>query len=62
MRYRISPHFCYGALMLLTLQPVSTLRAQVPVKEFQQPNAYAVVIGISQYREEVIPKVAYTGY
>jgi len=59
MRYRISPHFCYGALMLLTLQPVSTLRAQVPVKEFQQPNAYAVVIGISQYREEVIPKVPY---
>lgn len=24
-----------------------------------QPNAYAVVIGISQYREKVIPKVAY---
>lgn len=29
------------------------------VKEFQQPNAYAVVIGIGQYREEVIPKVSY---
>lgn len=58
MRYRISP-LLYGVLMLLTLQPASTLRAQAPVKEFQQPNAYAVVIGISQYREEVIPKVPY---
>jgi formylglycine-generating enzyme required for sulfatase activity len=27
--------------------------------DFKQPNAYAVVIGISQYREEVIPKVPY---
>ncbi len=27
--------------------------------DFSQPDAYAVVIGISQYREEVIPKVAY---
>ena len=27
--------------------------------DFTQPDAYAVVIGISQYREEVIPKVAY---
>jgi formylglycine-generating enzyme required for sulfatase activity len=58
MRYRISP-LLYGALTLLMLQPVSTLRAQASGKEFQQPNAYAVVIGISQYREEVIPKVAY---
>lgn len=58
MRYRISP-LLYGALMLLTLQPVSTLAAQPLVKEFQQPNAYAVVIGISQYREEVIPNVPY---
>jgi formylglycine-generating enzyme required for sulfatase activity len=29
------------------------------VQEFQQPNAYAVVIGISQYSEEVIPRVPY---
>ncbi len=29
------------------------------VKEFKQPNAYAVVIGISQYSEEVIPRVPY---
>jgi len=28
-------------------------------KDLRQPNAYAVVIGISQYREEVIPKIAY---
>lgn len=38
---------------------VSTPFATADVKDFQQPNAYAVVIGISQYREEVIPKVAY---
>jgi formylglycine-generating enzyme required for sulfatase activity len=38
----------------LEIQP-----AQAAIKEFQQPNAYAVVIGIGQYREEVIPKVAY---
>jgi len=35
------------------------LTAHGAVKEFTQPNAYAVVIGISQYREEVIPRVAY---
>jgi hypothetical protein len=35
------------------------LTAQGAVKEFQQPNAYAVVIGISQDRVEVIPKVSY---
>jgi formylglycine-generating enzyme required for sulfatase activity len=29
------------------------------VQEFQQPNAYAVVVGISQYSEEVIPRVPY---
>jgi len=29
------------------------------VQEFKQPNAYAVVIGISQYSEEVVPKVPY---
>jgi lipid-binding SYLF domain-containing protein/uncharacterized caspase-like protein len=33
--------------------------AWAAVKDFAQPDAYAVVIGISQYREEVIPKVAY---
>lgn len=33
--------------------------APAPERIFAQPNAYAVVIGISQYREEVIPKVAY---
>lgn len=33
--------------------------APPPERSFTQPNAYAVVIGISQYREEVIPKVAY---
>lgn len=36
--------------------PLTTLAATT---DFKQPNAYAVVIGISQYREEVIPKVAY---
>jgi hypothetical protein len=25
----------------------------------RQPHAYAVVVGISQYREEIIPKVPY---
>jgi len=37
-----------------------TLPAQASAApDLRQPNAYAVVIGISQYREEVIPKVAY---
>jgi len=42
-------------------RPLSTGTRPLPVavKEFQQPNAYAVVIGIGQYREEVIPKVSY---
>ncbi len=29
------------------------------VEEFKQSNAYAVVVGISQYSEEVIPRVSY---
>jgi uncharacterized caspase-like protein len=43
-------------LLLIGLVPAT---AEGAVKEFSQPNAYAVVIGISQYREEVIPKVPY---
>ena len=44
-------------LLLLGVLPLtSALAATAPLT---QPNAYAVVIGISQYREEVIPKVAY---
>jgi formylglycine-generating enzyme required for sulfatase activity len=36
------------------------MTAHGAAKEFRQPNAYAVVIGISQYREaDVIPKVTY---
>lgn len=35
------------------------LAASSSKQDFKQPNAYAVVIGISQYREEVIPKVPY---
>jgi formylglycine-generating enzyme required for sulfatase activity len=35
------------------------MTAQGAVKEFKQPDAYAVVIGISQYSEEVIPRVQY---
>jgi len=45
-------------LLLLVFGLISGT-VQAAVKEFQQPNAYAVVIGISHYREEVIPKVAY---
>ncbi len=41
---------------LLTLTP-AVGRTAVP--SLQQPQAYAVVIGISQYREEAIPKVPY---
>lgn len=33
--------------------------ARAATSEFKQPNAYAVIIGISQYREEIIPKVPY---
>jgi formylglycine-generating enzyme required for sulfatase activity len=33
--------------------------AAAAAPEFTQPNAYAVVVGISQYSEEVIPKVPY---
>ncbi len=43
------------AIGLTALAPVASDAA----KDFRQPNAYAVVIGISQYREEVIPKIAY---
>jgi len=47
-----------GTLLLLVLE-LFPITVQAAVKEFQQRNAYAVVIGISQYREEVIPKVPY---
>jgi hypothetical protein len=46
----------FASVLLSALTPSS---ASAAVQEFQQPNAYAVVIGISQYREEIIPKVAY---
>jgi len=52
--------------LTVTVRIVTTLAAlafampaEAAVKDFQQPDAYAVVIGISNYREEVIPKVAY---
>ncbi|MEW6542505.1 MAG: caspase family protein [Nitrospirota bacterium] len=44
---------------LLLLAGLSPMASQAGVPSLQQPDAYAVVIGISQYREEVIPKVAY---
>lgn len=45
------------ALVASLLHSISLTYAATP--NFKQPNAYAVVIGISQYREEVIPKVPY---
>jgi len=45
--------------ILLLIPSYKPQVSQAAVKEFQQPNAYAVVIGIGQYREEVIPKVSY---
>ena len=46
--------------VLLVLSPGWIVSyAFASVKEFKQPNAYAVVIGISQYSEEVIPRVPY---
>jgi formylglycine-generating enzyme required for sulfatase activity len=55
-RWRLSRWIVVSLLSLLGLSPVTS---QAVVPSLQQPNAYAVVIGISQYREEVIPKVAY---
>jgi formylglycine-generating enzyme len=49
----------FPLLILLLAAGHGMQPAQAAIKEFQQPNAYAVVIGIGQYREEVIPKVAY---
>lgn len=46
-------------LLLSACAMLSSLPAWAAVQDLKQPNAYAVVIGISQYREEVIPKVAY---
>lgn len=45
-----------ATFLVVSLAPQPTLGV---MPEFKQPNAYAVVIGISQYREEVIPKVPY---
>jgi formylglycine-generating enzyme required for sulfatase activity len=45
-----------GIFLLCSSLP---LTAQGAVQKFKQPNAYAVVIGISQYRADVIPKVSY---
>ena len=44
-------------LLLLGVLPLTSALAATAL--LTQPNAYAVVIGISQYREETIPKVAY---
>ncbi len=49
--------FLLSALLLALAHPLPL--GYAAVQEFKQPNAYAVVIGISQYREEIIPKVAY---
>ena len=47
------------ALVVLLLVLASLPSALAAAPPLNQPNAYAVVIGISQYREETIPKVAY---
>lgn len=46
-------------MVLVTGFLVGPAPAWAAIEAFKQPDAYAVVIGISQYREEVIPKVAY---
>lgn len=50
-----------STLFLVVSESFQTTRAANPTprQAFQQPNTYALVIGISQYREEVIPKVPY---
>nr|MBI3614395.1 SUMF1/EgtB/PvdO family nonheme iron enzyme [Nitrospirota bacterium] len=52
-----SSHWMLPSLLCLIWLTPALSQAAVP--SLQQPNAYAVVIGISQYREEVIPKVPY---
>ena len=52
-----SGRFLVILMMVLSSGPAPAVVASVT--EFKQPNAYAVVIGISQYSEEVIPRVPY---
>ncbi len=47
------------SVLLVTCLLVASAPAWAAIEAFKQPNAYAVVIGISQYSEEVIPKVPY---
>ncbi|MEW6542977.1 MAG: SUMF1/EgtB/PvdO family nonheme iron enzyme [Nitrospirota bacterium] len=56
MRHARCSLVAFASVLASALLP---LPASAAIQEFQQPDAYAVVIGISQYREEVIPKVAY---
>ena len=49
--------FLLSSLLLVSAHELPIGYAAIP--DLQQPNAYAVVIGIGQYREEVIPKVSY---
>ncbi|MDE3224140.1 MAG: caspase family protein, partial [Nitrospirota bacterium] len=48
-----------GTFVLVALGLTPAASHAAASSEFKQPNAYAVVVGISQYREEVIPKVPY---
>ena len=48
--------FLFCACLSLSVQ--TDTAAATPAK-FEQPNAYAVVIGISQYREDVVAKIPY---
>ena len=50
---------CSRCLALCVVILAVPVRAPAAPVTFEQPQAYAVVIGISQYREEVIPTVAY---
>lgn len=48
--------FLAGLLLLISFIP----ETEAATEKFDQPNSYAVVIGIGKYREEVVPKVPYS--
>jgi formylglycine-generating enzyme required for sulfatase activity len=53
------PFFLWTLASLLLAATPGVSAGAASKRDFKQPHAYAVVIGISQYREEVIPKVPY---
>lgn len=50
------PLFLWAIASLLIAAGPGVSAGAAGKRDFKQPHAYAVVIGISQYREEVIPR------